>query len=47
VLSAAFAQRFSSLGQAGVSVKLGREAKDNVPHKVSDELRPRLWQTAR
>jgi len=40
-------QRGGSLPQAGVSQKLGREPKGAVPHKVSDELRPRLWQTAR
>jgi len=47
VLSSACTQRGGGLPQAGISQRLGREPKDAVPHKLSDEMRPRLWQTAR
>jgi len=46
-LSAACMQRGGSLPQAGASQRLGREPSDAVSHKVSYELHPRLWQTAR
>jgi hypothetical protein len=43
----ACAQRGGGFTQAGASQRLGREPKATVRHKVSDELHPRLRETAR
>jgi len=47
VVSSACTQRGGGFTQAGVSQRLGREPKATVRHKMSDELRPRLRETAR